>query len=228
MESLQVDLYPWDAGTEEGSEFSLSNSPTSPQGVIANLRGTGKFSNARIATLTFTLQSVNIPPTGAPFVTGAAEVGDVLTADTSAINDADGLTTPGYAYQWVRVASGGAETDIPGARASTYTVQGGDVNSQLKVRVSFTDDGNNTETLASNAHACGDHRPGHDQVRRGPLCRAGGRRRGHGDGCPGQGPASQADDSADECAGRERGSSATTRRRRRLSSTPMRRPRSSP
>ena len=57
--SLTVNLYPWDAGTEEGTEFSLSNPATSPQGVITSLRGMGKFSNEPIATLTFTLQSVS-------------------------------------------------------------------------------------------------------------------------------------------------------------------------
>ena len=57
--SLTLNLYPWDAGTEEGTEFSLSNPATSPQGVITSLRGMGKFSNEPIATLTFTLQSVN-------------------------------------------------------------------------------------------------------------------------------------------------------------------------
>ena len=71
MESRQVDLYPRHAGIDEGRESSLSNSPTSPQGVITNLQGTGKFSNARIATLTFTFQSVNITPTGASYITGA-------------------------------------------------------------------------------------------------------------------------------------------------------------
>ena len=75
----------------------------------------------------------------------------MLTANTSGIDDADGLTSPGYVYQWVRVASGGAETHIPGARSSTYTVQAADVGSQLKVRVSFTDDRDNTETLTSDA-----------------------------------------------------------------------------
>ena len=59
LESLTVNLYPWDAGTEEGTEFSLSNPATSPQGVITSLRGRGKFSDEPIATLTFTLQSVN-------------------------------------------------------------------------------------------------------------------------------------------------------------------------
>ena len=62
LASRSVNLYPWDAGTEEGAEFSLSNSPTSPQGVITSLRGMGKFSNEPIATLTFTRQSINTAP----------------------------------------------------------------------------------------------------------------------------------------------------------------------
>ena len=48
-----VDLYPYDAGTEEGEEFSLSNPATSPRGTITGIRGTGKFSNAPMATLSF-------------------------------------------------------------------------------------------------------------------------------------------------------------------------------
>ena len=57
-----MNLYPWDAGTEEGTEFSLTNSATSPQETITSLRGMGKFSNEPIATLTFTRQSVNTAP----------------------------------------------------------------------------------------------------------------------------------------------------------------------
>ena len=62
LASRALNLYPWDAGTEEGSEFSLNNAATSPQGVITSLRGMGKFSNAPIATLTFTRQSINTAP----------------------------------------------------------------------------------------------------------------------------------------------------------------------
>ena len=60
--SLTVDLFPYDAGTEDGTEFSLSNSATSPQGTITSIKGTGKFSDQPIATLTFTRQSVNTAP----------------------------------------------------------------------------------------------------------------------------------------------------------------------
>lgn len=68
--SRQVNLYPWDAGTEDGTEFSLTNPATSPQGVITSLRGQGKFTNARMASLSFTLQSVQ-PAEGGPEILDA-------------------------------------------------------------------------------------------------------------------------------------------------------------
>ena len=49
-----VDLYPYDAGTEEGSGWSLSNAATSPQGVITSIRNTGRFRGNPIARLSFT------------------------------------------------------------------------------------------------------------------------------------------------------------------------------
>ena len=56
-DALTVDLYPWDAGTEGGDDFSFDNAATVPPGTIVSLRGTDRFSDAPIATLTFTLQS---------------------------------------------------------------------------------------------------------------------------------------------------------------------------
>ncbi len=53
LSSLHVELFPYDAGTEEGAEFSLDNPPTVPQGTITSIRGTGKFTERPIATLTF-------------------------------------------------------------------------------------------------------------------------------------------------------------------------------
>ena len=52
----EVDLFPYDAGTEEGTEFSLNNPPTVPQGVITSIRGMGKFSDQPMARLTFVLR----------------------------------------------------------------------------------------------------------------------------------------------------------------------------
>ena len=63
--------------------------------------------------------------------------------------DDDGLTSVSYTYQWIRVATGGTETNIASATASTYTLVGADLGTTVKVRVSFTDDASNAETLTS-------------------------------------------------------------------------------
>ena len=64
--SLTVNLFPYDAGTEEGTEFSLNNSATSPQGTITSIKGMGKFSNEPIATLTFDLLAAPVITTTSP------------------------------------------------------------------------------------------------------------------------------------------------------------------
>ena len=60
-QSHVVDLFPYDAGTEDGTEFTLTNSATNPQGVITGIAGTGKFSNVRMARLTFTRMTTPPP-----------------------------------------------------------------------------------------------------------------------------------------------------------------------
>ena len=47
----KVDLFPYDAGTESGERFSLSNDATMPQKTITSLRDTGLFYGGPIATL---------------------------------------------------------------------------------------------------------------------------------------------------------------------------------
>ncbi len=109
LASLTANLYPWDAGTEEGAEFSLSNSATSPQGTITSLRGMGKFSDEPIATLTFTRQSVNNAPT--------------FTSDTSFDVDEN---------QTSAVATVLAE-DPNSGDAVTYEITGGADSSQFQI-----------------------------------------------------------------------------------------------
>ena len=97
--------------------------------------------------------TVNTPATGAPTITGTAQVGQTLTAVTTAIMDANGLTSVSYAYQWIRVATDNTETNIASATASTYTLVDADLGTTIKVKVSFTDDASNAETLTSAATA---------------------------------------------------------------------------
>ena len=100
----------------------------------------------------------NYEPTGLPAITGTPQVGETLTADTSAINDADGLTNVAYQYQWlhnqsVLDANTGTyyyiNVDLPGETGSTYTLAPADKGRTFAVKVSFTDDRGNSETLTS-------------------------------------------------------------------------------
>ena len=94
--------------------------------------------------------SQNSPATGSPTISGSAQVGETLTAGTSGIADSDGLTNVSYGYQWIS-NDGNSDTDIAGATNSTYTLVAADEGNTIKVRVSFTDDGGNEETLTSAA-----------------------------------------------------------------------------
>ncbi len=87
---------------------------------------------------------VNTPATGVPTISGTAQVGETLTADTSAIADADGLDNATFSYQWVRV-DGRTETDIPSAVAPAYHPTTEDVGKTIKVNVSFTDNAGHSE-----------------------------------------------------------------------------------
>ena len=90
--------------------------------------------------------AVNSAATGAPIISGTVQVGETLTADTSGIEDADGLDNAAFTYQWL--ADNAA---IAGATGSTYTLADADEGKAIAVQVSFTDDAGNDETLASAA-----------------------------------------------------------------------------
>ena len=108
-------------------------------------------------TMTVHVTAVNDAATGAPGISGTAQVGEQLTAGQGDIDDIDGLPAafPGdYSFQWVRVDADGISnpTDISGETGSTYTPADADVGKKLQVKVSFMDDDNNFEELTSEAY----------------------------------------------------------------------------
>ena len=90
----------------------------------------------------------NSPARGAPTISGTAQVGETLTADTGGIEDDDGLADAVYSYQWLA-----DDADIAGATSDTYTPVADDVGKAIKVKVSFRDDRNHQESLTSAATA---------------------------------------------------------------------------
>ena len=92
----------------------------------------------------------NTLATGAPAITvpNAFRVPAELGVDLSGITDTDGTTgiASNATYKWQRFAANGTtlETDSIGT-ASTYTLTDADAGKTLKVVVSYTDDGGNSE-----------------------------------------------------------------------------------
>ncbi len=128
-QNYQVNLFPYDAGTEDGTEFTLSNLATDPQGVITSIRGTGKFSNVRMARLTFTNQTPDPEPV-ASFASSASSAGEGSGTRNVTVNlepapqsgitlnyGVGGTATSGTDYATlsgsVSVSSGASSVDIP-------------------------------------------------------------------------------------------------------------------
>ncbi len=110
---------------------------------VDSVTGESDTTNNCSSSVTVTVQ-VNSPATGAPTISGTAQVGQTLTASTTGISDSDGLTNVTYNYQWLA-----DDTEIDEATSSTYTVQSSDNGKVIKVRVTFEDNAGNDESLTS-------------------------------------------------------------------------------
>lgn len=57
-EEIVMDLFPYDAGTDSGIDYTSEDQITSPVGVITSLEGISPFSTQKMGTLTITLDGV--------------------------------------------------------------------------------------------------------------------------------------------------------------------------
>ena len=115
--------------------------------------GNRPLTNEPTATVTGTSSeqhdaTENTPAEGAPRIDGDPAVGETLFAGTTGITDADGLNRAVFAYQWLA-----DDTEMAGATGPTYTPTSADEGKTITVRVTFTDDAGNEESLTSAATA---------------------------------------------------------------------------
>ena len=105
----------------------------------------GTADSAAEYTITINVTAVNDPATGAPTISGTAQVGQTLTASTGDIADADGLPSA-FTYQWKRYAADRTtfEANI-GTDSMTYTLAASEEGKKVLVEVSFTDNGGSSE-----------------------------------------------------------------------------------
>jgi Ca2+-binding RTX toxin-like protein len=113
----------------------------------------------RFADRTISLNVNNQLPTGNVVLSGYATAPTTpgrpvpaqyrLTANTSAIQDADGLPGPsGFSYQWQALV-GAAWLSIAGANASTFAPTSAQFGQQLRVITTYTDNNGTVEQLTS-------------------------------------------------------------------------------
>ena len=131
-----------DASTLEGDSISIIQFQWNDPGL--------DLPEGKEVAVRVTEPAKNTPALGAPTIIGTAQEDHTLTADTSGIEDADGLANASYSYQWFG-NDGTTDTDIEDATDSTYTLTADDVSKTIKVLVTFTDDRDNAETLTSDA-----------------------------------------------------------------------------
>ena len=106
----------------------------------------------------------NSAATGAPTIGGTVQVGETLTVDTSGIDDADGLNDVSYSYQWLA-----GDMEIADATDASYMLDASDLGQSIKVRVDFTDDAGNQESLTSQPVGPVDHETSEQRVNSPPT-----------------------------------------------------------
>ena len=138
----EITLQP--SGNEEVTVILLPTIDCADQGAIC----TGDGRGLSVGQAILVLGPPNSAASGAPTINGTAQVGEILTASTSDISDADGLANATFTYQWLA-----DDADISGATGSSYTLVAADAGKVIKVTVSFTDDAGNEESVTSAATA---------------------------------------------------------------------------
>jgi len=150
------------AGGEVARATGTSFTPrTFELGLALRVRAVYKDANdvlENVYSATTAPLALNAAATGQPTISDTTPTeGQLLTASTLGISDVDGLTGAVFSYQWEQAVNtgvgGGAAgfTPIAGATLATFTPGADQVNRELRLTVSFTDDAGALETVRSAA-----------------------------------------------------------------------------
>ena len=145
--NIFIDLFPFDAGTLDGTEFATSTTATSSQGTITSLRNTGKFSDNKIARLKLTLKN--------PALTKDVAAEEAI--ESIIVTWGEVAAAGGYHVMWKSGAevfdtdgSLGRRADVLGGTTKTHTITGltGGVEHEVQV-IAYNEAGQSSQEPTS-------------------------------------------------------------------------------
>ena len=145
--NIFIDLFPFDAGTLDGEEFATSSTATNPQGTIASLRNSGKFSNNKIARLKLTMKN--------PAITRDVAAEEAI--ESIIVTWGEVVAAGGYHVMWKSGAEAydtdgslGRRDVVVGGKTRTHTITGltGGVEHEVQV-IAYNEAGQSSQTPTS-------------------------------------------------------------------------------
>ncbi len=146
----ELNAYNLDSGSRQlAGDIALRSGNQSPVGLWSNDEGIYVVDSINKDIHQYDLPAEpNNGATGQPEIHGIPRVGQVLTADTSGIEDANGIPENGITLQWLRDG-----LEIFNATAATHTLTGDDQGRTVRVRADFTDNDGHEESTISESTA---------------------------------------------------------------------------
>ncbi|MCY4323427.1 MAG: fibronectin type III domain-containing protein [Gammaproteobacteria bacterium] len=148
QDRVQRDLYPYDAGTEQGVHWSLGGGDVDPHETITSIRNTGLFRNNPLARITFELQT---PPASTVTIADASVTeGDSGETDLTFTVELDRAASASISLDWATSSATGdtatAGSDYTAANG-TLTFSAGETRKNITVRVQGDTQIENNETF---------------------------------------------------------------------------------
>ena len=154
LDGLGTVSYQWRADGMDITGATASSLSLSEAQVGKTITVTASYTDGRgtleavTSSATGAVANVNDAPTGSLSISGSATEGQLLTVDSTTLNDTDGLGL--LNYQWQRSADGNTGWfDIGSATAGNYLLVNADSNMFVRVVTTYTDGGGTTEGVIS-------------------------------------------------------------------------------
>jgi Ca2+-binding RTX toxin-like protein len=102
-------------------------------------------------TATFVIDGVNDAPTGSATISGSLQKGSTLQLVNNIV-DNEGVKADSTQYVWQSSSDGSSWTDIANANQSNFTITNAQVDKELRVKITYTDNGNDNHDGNGGTH----------------------------------------------------------------------------